>query len=71
MRDINIKLSELNSTLLRIGFVGENVYRRILIDCKEMFDQYPDVSPAISVKSPNGETYPVVTVRDGGKVIGL
>ena len=69
MRSVNVRLDELQRTIIPIGFVGENIYTRVLIDCKEIFDEHPNVIPALSINPPQGEPYPVIITRDGNNVI--
>ena len=69
MRSVTVRLDDLRTTVLNLGFVGENEHTQIRIDSKKMFDQYPTASPSITVCPPEGESYPAVIERDGDFVL--
>lgn len=51
---------------IEIGFEGENNRTQLAIDCREMFEEYPDAIAAISVVPPAGAPYPAtITENDG------
>ena len=68
MRSVSVRLSDLDKITIPIGFVGENLYTSVIIDCKEVFDKHPSAVPALSVTPPVGDSYPAVTTRDGNYV---
>ena len=67
MRSVSIRLSDLDggNKLIPIGFVGENEYTTVNIDCKKVFEQHPNAIPALAVTPPKGDSYPAIVVRDG------
>ena len=65
MRSVSVRLVDLNSVRVKLGFVGENEHTTVLIDCKKAFDQYPNAVPSLFVTPPRGESYPAVVERDG------
>ena len=69
MRSVTVRLDDLRTTVLNLGFVGENEHTQIRIDSKKMFDQYPTASPSLTVCPPEGESYPAVIERDGDFVL--
>ena len=69
MRPSTWRLDDLRSVILNLGYVGENLHTRIIIDCKKMFDQYPNASVSMTVTPPEGEPYPGLIERDGDLVI--
>lgn len=69
MRSVSVRLEDLRTMILNIGFVGENEHKRFIIDCKKMFDQYPHAAASMTVQPPEGEAYPAVIERDGDFVI--
>ena len=69
MRSVTVRLDDLRTTVLNLGFVGENEHTQIRIDSKKMFDQYPTASPSLTVCPPDGESYPAVIERDGDFVL--
>lgn len=69
MRSVTVRLDDLRTTVLNLGFVGENEHTQIRIDSKKMFDQYPTASPSLTVCPPDGESYPAVIERDGNFVL--
>ena len=65
MRSVSVRLGDLDKITIPIGFVGENLYTSVNIDCKEVFDKHPSAIPSLSVTPPKGDSYPAVTTRDG------
>lgn len=68
MRTISIRLADMPKITLNIGFVGENVHTKVSIDCKKIFDDYPDAEHYIMVMPPVGEAYTVTSVKVGDNV---
>lgn len=63
------KLADLSrETVIELGFVGENNYTEVVIDCKPVFDEYPSAVASMSVTNPAGQSYPVIVTRDGDNV---
>lgn len=70
MKTVSIRFSDMDKkTLLYLGYVGENLHRRILIDCKREFEEMPGAIPALVVTAPNGLKYPVDVTVEGNTVI--
>ena len=69
MRSVTVRLDDLRTTVLNLGFVGENEHTQIRIDSKKMYDQYPTASASLTVCPPEGESYPAVIERDGDFVL--
>ena len=69
MRSVTVRLEDLKTMVLNLGFVGENEHTRVTVDCKKLYDQYPNASAALTVQPPEGEAYPAVIERDGDSVI--
>ena len=69
MQSIKIKLCDMKKVTIPIGFVGENIFTKVYIDCKKIFDEHPSAVPALSVSSPSGDKYPAIVVREGDIVI--
>lgn len=69
MRSVSVRLDDLRTMILNIGFVGENEHKRFIFDCKKMFDQYPNAAASMTVQPPEGEAYPAIIERDGDYVI--
>lgn len=69
MRSVTVRLEDLKTTVLNLGFVGENEHTQIRIDSKKMFDQYPTASASLTVCPPRGEGYPATIERDGDFVL--
>ena len=65
MRTATVRLDDLRTMVLNLGFVGENEHTRVLIDAKKMYDQYPTASASLTVSPPHGAAYPAVIERDG------
>lgn len=69
MRSVSVRLDDLRTMILNLGFVGENEHTRVLIDAKKMYDQYPTASASLTVQPPEGDAYPAVIERDGDFVV--
>lgn len=69
MRVKNLTLAELEERVITIGFVDENLYTQVRIDCKELFDEHPDAIPSLAVQPPQGDAYPAVVTREGDIVV--
>ena len=69
MRSVTLRLEDLRTTILNLGFVGENEHKQFRFDSKKMFDEYPDAAASLTVVPPAGEAYPAVIERDGDYVI--
>lgn len=69
MRTVSIRLCDMERTCIPIGFVGENLYTRVRIDSKVVFDEYPTAIASLTVQDPNGSMYPGFISRDGDVII--
>ena len=69
MRSVSVRLDDLRTMSLNIGFVGENEHRRFIIDCKKMYDEYPHAAVSMTIQPPEGDAYPAIVERDGDFVI--
>ena len=69
MRFVSLRLEDMRTMVLNLGYVGENEHTRVQIDAKKMYDQYPNASASLTVCPPAGESYPAVIERDGDYVI--
>ena len=69
MRTVSIRLCDMERTCIPIGFVGENLYTRVRIDSKVVFDEYPTAIASLTVQDPNGTMYPGFISRDGDVII--
>lgn len=69
MRSVSLRLEDMRTMVLNLGYVGENEHTRVQIDAKKMYDQYPNASASLTVCPPAGESYPAVIERDGDYVI--
>lgn len=69
MRSVSVRLEDLKTMILNLGFAGENEHTRVTVDCKKMYDQYPSASASLTVQPPEGEAYPAIIERDGDYVI--
>lgn len=68
MATVSYRLEDLKKAIVGIGYVGENDHMHVLIDCKEVFDEYPDAVPTMAIVPPVGESYPKVVNRNGDVV---
>lgn len=69
MKVIKATQQMLETRTLVIGFQGENLRTQLRIDCASTFAEYPNATPALAIKPPSGETYPVFVERDGNEVV--
>jgi len=69
MVPIRVKMEDLDTTILPLGFLGENLHKEIIINCKQAFDLYPDAVPSLTVLMPDGYAYPAVIERQGEDII--
>ena len=60
-------LKKLGSKTLSFGWQGENVHTKVIIDCSDLLQDYPDAEVEIRAIMPgNPEIYkPEITVDDG------
>ena len=65
MRSVSVRLEDLQKVTIPIGFVGENLHTKVLIDCKKVLDEYPTAVVSLTVKPPEGDAYPAITTREG------
>lgn len=66
---INIRMDDMGKRIIPIGIQEENEYRRILIDCKTIFEQYPDADAELFVLPPRGEIYKADIVRNQNIIV--
>lgn len=64
-----MRLGDLAKTELYIGYVGENLHTRIVIDAGKMFEQYPSAAVSLTVQPPFSAAYPAIVERQGNDVI--
>lgn len=69
MRIINRRINDLMSPVLKLGYAGENEHTRVVLDCADVFAQYPQAVPAVTVQPAAGLAYPAIVRRDGDTVI--
>ena len=66
MKTISIRFSDMDKkTLLYLGYVGENLHRRIIFDAGSVFAEYPDAVPSLTVAPHKTDPYPAIISRDG------
>lgn len=65
MRVINIRISDLSERQLLFGHMGENEHTQIQFNCASVFAQYPQSTVALTVKPPQGDTYPGIITTEG------
>jgi len=65
MRTATLRLEDMKTTIINMGYVGENEHKQIRFDGKKMFQEYPNASVSLTVCPPAGEAYPATIERDG------
>ena len=68
MANVSYKLKDLEKCTIKIGYVGENEDMHVLIDCKEVFKEYPNAVATMAIIPPAGEGYPKTVTRNGDVV---
>ena len=68
MRSVSVRLSDIGKIVVPIGFVGENMRTAVYIDCKKVFDEYPNAEARLTVYSPGGIAYPASVTRNSNIV---
>lgn len=61
----DVRLSDLETTVLDIGYVGENDHTRIRINCTSVYSDNPNAVVYMTVKPPQGDEYTVSVTVDG------
>lgn len=72
MNTLNLSLTDLESPgyIAQIGFVGENECTQVVINCSDVFYEYPTALPSLTVKAPNRcEPYPSIVERNDFSVV--
>lgn len=69
MRSVSVRLADLQRVTIPIGYVGENLYTKVIVDCKKEFDDHPTAVVGMTVEPPEGDPYPAVVTRDGDFVV--
>lgn len=68
-RSTEIRLDELKTKKIQLGFVGENLYRQVWFMCDEIYAQFPHAAAALTVMPPKGQSYPAVLERVDNAVV--
>ena len=69
MNVIPVKWDEMKSTIIELGYVGENLSTQVCFECDSVFAEYPDAVPGLFITPPKGNDYPGVAIRDGNNVL--
>ena len=69
MNVIKEMLSNIETTPLQIGRVGENLHTQVRINCITIFQDYPEALVDMAVVPPVGDAYPAIVERDGVVVV--
>jgi hypothetical protein len=69
MDKISLMLDNLETTMLRIGRVGENLHTQVRVNCIRIFHDYPNATTSLTVQPPNGEAYPATIDREGVVIV--
>ena len=68
-KNISYRLGDLKNVMIPLGFMGENLYTRLIIDATEVYKDNPNAVVSLAVSPPRGDKYPAVVTRDGNNVI--
>lgn len=69
MNKINVKLCEITTRVIAIGFEGENNHTQVAFDCSPVFADYPNAVATLAVKPPVGSIYPKAVTKSGNEVL--
>ena len=69
MRTVSLRLLDLQRSVIPIGFEDENLHTQVRIDCKKLFEEYPNALPSLAVVPPKGTAYPAIVTKDGDYVV--
>ena len=65
---MNIKVNEITTTMLFIGFEGEQNHAIVQFDCASVFAEYPEATVYMTIEPPTGSIYPKEVTRNGNIV---
>lgn len=65
----NFNLKNLETKVINLGYVGENVHTQIVIECSEVLWDYPNAVASMVVQPPRGDLYPVEVTREENNII--
>ena len=69
MRTVSYRLADVAKVTIALGHVAENDATRVQIDAGQIFAEYPDAVPSLTLTNPDSVSYPAVVVKDGNNVI--
>ena len=69
MRIVKLKLCEITTKVIPIGFEGEQNHTQVIIDASPILTDYPDATVALAVKPPVGNIYPKAAQKSGNNVV--
>lgn len=69
MYKIQISTDAISSTILPIGFQGENEHTQVVIYWSTLYTKYPSAVATMVIRSPIGEMYPKTITQTGNKVV--
>lgn len=68
MNVIQIGINSISSTILQIGFEGENEHTSVVFYWTPIYLNYPDAVATMKIKSPAGVIYPKTITQSGNKI---
>ena len=68
MKRIQLSIEEISTTILGIGFEGEQNHTRVVIYCTTLINNYPNAVATMTIKAPTGDIYPGVISQEGNVV---
>lgn len=69
MRTVTVELEKLYTTVINIGFMGEQEHTNVEFRCDALFREYPNAQAYATLKAQVGDAYPVVLTRSGSTLI--
>ena len=58
MRTVSYRLADVAKVTIALGHVAENDATRVQIDAGQIFAEYPDAVPSLTLTNPDSVSYP-------------
>jgi len=64
-----LMLKDLAKKTLYLGYASENIHTQIVIDCSEVFWDYPNATYSMNIQPPRGDKYPAAQLAKDGDAL--
>lgn len=69
MKQMQLSLEEISTSILFIGFEGEQNHTQVTFYWSSIYSKYPNAVAALTIKPPVGDPYPKAITQTGNKVV--